>query len=70
MSIDRAFYIRDEGNGTYTAFVVNKGFRAHVTLASALAFIRENTGRKSGAVDCFDAIKRKWVSEFDLREGV
>lgn len=27
-------------------------------------------GRKSGPVDCFDAIKRRWVSEFELREGV
>lgn len=70
MSVDRAFYVRDEGNGSYSAYVAGKGWRGHVKLSVALAFIRDNTGRKSGPVDCFDAIKRKWVSEFDLREGV
>ena len=70
MTVDRAFYVRDEGNGTYTAFVIKKGFAANVSLAHALRFIRENTGRKSGPVDCFNAISRKWDSEFDLREGL
>lgn len=50
----------------YSAFVPGNGFRANVSLSSALEFIRTETGRQSGAVPCFDEQTRQWISEFDL----
>lgn len=59
-------YIRAHDGGLYTAFVNGRGFRANVSLASALDFIRAETGLASGAVPCFDETTKEWASELDL----
>lgn len=63
-------YIAANSDGTFDAFVGGKGFTANRTLNSALRWIREQTGRTSGPVPCFDRTDRDWTSEYDLTEGV
>ena len=64
------YYIASNSDGTFTAYVEGKGFRANSTLARCLAFIREQTGLTHGAVPVRCLATGEWVSEFDLAEGV
>jgi hypothetical protein len=60
------FYVSAEEQGTFTAYVKDKGFRAHVPMMQALAFIREQTGLTGGAVPCWDEHTQEWDSELEL----
>ena len=62
-------YIKDHGDGTYTAFVEGCGFRANSRLPECLDFIRRESGRASGAVPVWCQAEQCWTSEFELREG-
>ena len=62
-------YITDEGDGTFTAFVKDHGFRANVRMSLAIDYIRRETGRSSGSVPCWDKQRQCWDSELDIAEG-
>jgi hypothetical protein len=60
------FYVAAEEQGTFTAYVRDCGFRAHVSLPIALAFIREQTSLSGGSVPCWDEHTQQWDSELEL----
>jgi len=62
-------HIAGNADGTYDAFVKDKGFLANSTLAQCTRFIREQTGCAQGTVSFLDRSTRQWDSEIDIAEG-
>lgn len=59
-------YIAVNCDGTYDAFVPGRGFAANRRLGEALKFIRDNTGRTTGAIRCLDRSTGEWIFEMDI----